>query len=189
MIEWRYMIKTLAGKKIAMVIAFRDFRDIEYFIPRDTLIGAGAQVVNISSQKGIAIGADGGEVQVSLTPEEFKVGDFDATVFIGGSGMAKNLDSEGFQKMAQETAKAGKVLGAICIAPALLAKAGVLEGKKATVWSSPLDKSAVKILKEEGATYVIEDVVVDGKLVTASGPSAAKEFGEIVVKLLTGKQE
>ena len=170
-----------------MVIAFRDFRDIEYFIPKDILEGAGAKIVPVSSKKGTAIGADGGDVQIDMTPEEFRAEDFDATVFIGGPGMGGNLDNDGFQKMAKETVNAGKVLGAICIAPALLAKAGVLQRKKATVWSNPLNKSAIKILTAGGANYQDEDVVVDGKIVTANGPRAAKEFAESLIKVLTGK--
>ena len=177
--------QNILNKKIAMVIAFRDFRDIEYFIPRNILAGAGAQIVTVSSQKGTAIGADGGDVQVNLAASEVNVEDFDAVVFIDGSGMAKKLNDESFQKIAKEAAEKGKVLGAICVAPALLAKAGVLQGKKATVWSSPMDKSAVKILKEEGAQYLAEEVVIDEKIVTAVGPPAAKKFGEALVEVLT----
>lgn len=171
-----------AHHRVAMVVAFRDFRDVEYFIPRDVLQGAGAEIVNISSQKGIAIGADGGEVEIDLVPAEFKAEDFDAVVFMGGPGMAKRLDDEDFQRIAKETVRANKVLGAICIAPALLAKAGVLKGKKATVWSGPLERSPIRILEEGGAIYQDEDVVIDGKVVTAKGPTAAKEFAEAVIQ-------
>jgi len=177
--------KSLKGKKIAVIIAFREFRDIEYFIPRNILAGAGAQIVTCSSQKGIAVGADGGEAQVNLIVQEIKVEDYDALVFIGGTGMVKNLDNPDFQRIAREAVEKGKILGAICIAPALLAKAGVLAGKNATVWSNPLDKSAVKILKEEGAKYVAEDIVIDGRIITASGPPVARQFGESIVNLLT----
>jgi protease I len=177
----------LKGKKIALVIAFRNFRDIEYFIPRNILAGAGAQIITVSAQKGTAIGADGGEAEVNLTAAEAQAKDFDAVLFIGGSGMAKKLEDESFQKIARETVEAGKVLGAICVAPALLAKAGLLKGKKATVWSSQMDKSAVRILEEEGAKYLAETVVVDGQIVTAVGPPAAKQFGEKIVEVLTSR--
>jgi protease I len=176
--------KSLKNKKIAMVIAFREFRDIEYFIPRDILEKAGAEIITISSQKGTALGADGGEVKVDLTPDEFKAEDFDALIFIGGPGMGKKLDDESFQKMAKDAARENKVLGAICIAPALLAKAGVLQGKKATVWSSPLDKSSIKILEKKGVLYRAEDVVKDGKMVTANGPGAARKFAEALTEAL-----
>jgi len=48
-----------------------------------------------------------------------------------------------------------------------------------------MDKSAIKILEEEGAKYLAEEVVVDGKIVTALGPSVAKKFGEALIKVLT----
>jgi protease I len=182
------MSKPLEGKSIAMVVAFRDFRDIEYFVPRDVLMEAGAKILTISSQKGTALGADGGEVEVDLTPSEFRAEDFAAVVFIGGPGMGKNLDNKEFQEIARQTGKAGRVLAAICIAPALLAKAGQLSGRKATVWSSPLEKSAIRILEEEGASYQDEDVVVDGRIVTANGPVAAKEFAQALIDVLTGKR-
>ncbi len=177
----------LNNKKIAIVIAFRDFRDIEYFIPKDILVRAGAKIFNVSTQKGIAIGADGGEVQIDFTIEEFRAEDFDAVIFIGGSGMGKNLDNKSFHKIAKEIVESDKILGAICIAPAMLAKAGLLQGRRATVWSGPLDKSAIKMLQDGGAEYVNESVIADGKIVTASGPAAAKEFAEILVQLLTEK--
>lgn len=173
-----------AHHKIAIVIAFRDFRDVEYFIPADIFRNAGAKITTISSKKGIAIGVDGGEAKIDLTPDEFRPENFDAVIFIGGPGMGKNLDNQDFQKIAKDAIAADKVIGAICIAPALLAKAGVLLGKKATIWSDHLNKFAAKILKEGGAVYQDEDVVVDGKLITANGPAVAKEFAEKIIEVL-----
>jgi protease I len=63
-----------------------------------------------------------------------------------------------------------------------LAKAGVLKGKKATVWSSPMDKSPIKILTQNGAIFENLDVVVDGNIITANGPQAAEEFGIVISK-------
>lgn len=176
--------QTLQGKTVAMVISFRDFRDVEYFIPRETLERAGAKVVTISNQKGLAVGADGGEVKVDLTAEEAKIDDFEAILFIGGPGMVKKLDDSTFQKLALEAGSKNKIVGAICIAPALLAKAGILQRKKATVWSSLLDKSAIKMLEEGGAIYQEQAVVVDGNIITANGPAAAKEFAQAVIALI-----
>ncbi len=177
--------KALAEKNIVMVIAFRDFRDEEYFIPKEIFLAAGAKVKTASNQKGTAIGADGGEVPVDLVVSEVDPANFDAVVFIGGPGCLKNLDNGVSYNLIKETISQGKILGSICISPVILAKAGVLEGKKATVWTSPLDKSAVKILEENGATYQDSSVVVDGKVITASGPTAAEAFGMKVVEVLT----
>jgi len=195
--------QNISDKKIAMIIAFKDFRDEEYFVPKEILEEAGAEIKTASNKKGEAIGADGGEVEIDLlvselNPAEFddlepksshnsiqSISFFDAIVFIGGPGCLGNLDNENSYKVAKETVSQNKILASICISPIILAKAGVLKGKKATVWSSPMDRSPVKILEENGAIYQDELVVVDGKIITGNGPGAAKEFGEAIVEVLT----
>jgi len=179
------MPKNLEGKKIAMIIAFRDFRDTEYFLPKEILEKAGTKITTVSTKTGIAIGADGGDTQIDLLVENLNPADFDAIVFIGGPGALDYLDNENSYRVLRETVEKDKILGSICISPVILAKAGVLSGKRATVWSSPLDRSPVKILKENGAIYEDKDVVVDGKIVTANGPDAAEEFGQKLVEGLT----
>lgn len=177
--------KTLENKKIAMIVAFRDFRDAEYFVPKEVVEAAGAEVKTASNKRGTAIGADGGEAEVDLLISEINPADFDAVVFVGGPGALENLDNEESYKLARETVSQGKVLASICISPVILAKAGVLKEKKATVWSSPLDKEPIKILEQNGAIYEDKPVVVDGKIITANGPAAAREFGEKIIELLT----
>lgn len=171
--------------KIAMVIAFKDFKDEEYFVPKEVFEKAGVKVVTLSDSLGIAIGAEGGEAKIDCLVKDAIASKYDVVIFIGGPGAQKYLGNPDFYRLAKETVGADKILGAICIAPAILAKAGVLNGKRATVWSSALDKSAIKILKENGAIFQDEDVVADGRLVTANGPAAAEEFGEKIVELLT----
>ena len=188
--------------KVVIIIAHRNFRDEEYFVPKEILEGAGAEVKTASNQMGRALGADGGEAKVNLLISEIDMADFDdlqrksshnsiqsisffdAVVFIGGPGCLENLDNENSYKVTKETVSQGKVLASICISPIILAKAGVLAGKKATVWSSPMDKSPVKILRENGAVYQDELVVVDGKIITGNGPTAAKKFGEAIIEAL-----
>jgi protease I len=179
------MVEKVVGKKAVMLIAFRDFRDAEYFVPKEVLEKAGIEVKTASNKKGIAIGADGGEVLVDLLVPEIQVEKFDAIIFVGGPGALSNLDNEDSYKVAKEAVEQNKVLAAICISPVILAKARVLEGKKATVWHSPLDKSGIKILEENGVHFEDKPVVIDGNLITANGPGAAQEFGEKIVEALT----
>ena len=174
----------LNGKNIVFVIAFKDFRDEEYFVPKEILEKAGAKIITASNQTGTALGADGGEVEVDLLISQVYPANFDAVVFIGGSGCLENLDNENSYKVAQDAVFRGKVLASICISPTILAKAGVLKGKRATVWSSLLDKSAVKTLEANGAIYEDKMVVVDGKIVTGNGPDASAKFGQAIVGLL-----
>lgn len=179
------MSKILQNKKVAIILAFRNFRDVEYFVPEDILSSAGAEIFNVSLENGIAVGDEGGEVEIDFLAKDLKINDFDAVVFVGGAGMGQQLENEDFQQIARKTMASGKILGAICIAPALLAKAGVLAGRKATVWSSPLDKAAIKVLEEGGARYQEKDVVIDKRLVTACGPQVAHKFAQALVGALT----
>lgn len=176
--------ETFKSKKIVMIVAFKDFRDEEYFVPKEILEAAGVEIKTASNQEGKARGADGGEVEVNLLISEVNTADFDAIVFIGGPGALKYLDDENSYRIAKETVSQNKVLAAICISPVILAKAKALEGKRATVWSSPFDKNPINILESSGVIYEAKDVVIDGKIVTANGPAAAKRFAEAIVELL-----
>lgn len=178
------MSQILRGKSIALIIAFRDFQDEEYFIPKQLLKRAGAEIKTVSSSLGEAVGSLGGEATVDILLNDLKVKDYNAVLFIGGPGAAKYMDDSQAHQIAQEVVSKNTLLGAICIAPAILANAGTLSGKKATVWSNAMDKSAVKILKEEGAKYESKAVVIDGKIITANGPAAAKSFAEAIIEVL-----
>ena len=172
-------------KKAAMIIAFEDFRDQEYFVPKEILEKGGIGIKTISTKKGIAIGADGGEVEINFLIREIDLKNFDAIVFIGGPGCLEYLDNENSYKVIREAITQNKILASICISPIILAKAGVLEGKKATVWASPLDRDPVKILKKNGAEFIDEKVVQDGNIITANGPPAAEEFGKKILRNLS----
>ena len=177
--------QNISGKKIVIILAFRDFRDVEYFVPKEILETAGAEIKTASTKMRKALGADGGEVKVDLLISEINISSFDAVVFIGGPGCLENLDNENSYRIARETVSQNKVLASICISPTILAKAGVLKGKRATIWSSPMQRGPVRILEENGAIYQDEDVVVDGKIITGNGPGAAEEFGKTIVEALT----
>ncbi len=172
------------NKKIAMVIAAEGFRDEEYFIPKGILEKEGVQIKTASDKAGTAMGAYGGNAEVDLLVKEVNPADFDAVIFVGGSGALEHLDNEISYKLARDTVEMGKILAAICISPSILAKAGVLKGKNATVSASALNKTAVKILEENGAVYKEENAVIDGKIITANGPSSAQEFGEKILSIL-----
>lgn len=172
-------------KKILMVVAFKDFRDEEYFIPKEVLEKAGFFIDTTSTEKGIAVGSQGGEAVIHVGMDEINLENYEAVVFCGGPGMVNELDNQDFHKLIKDFYQSNKVVAAICISPALLAKAGILENKKATVWSSALDKSFIKVLEENGAIYEDNSVVIDNKIVTANGPDAAEEFGKAIKELLS----
>jgi len=182
-----YSMSDLADKKIAIIIAFKNFKDEEYFTPRKILEEAGAKIEVVSNEVGTALGAEGLQVNVNTELGDLDVSNFDAVVFVGGPGALDNLNNQDSYRVIRETVKQNKVLAAICISPVILAKAGVLNGKKATVWTNPLNKEPKKILEENGAIFTEQNVVVDGNIITANGPDAAAEFGKKLVEVLAFK--
>ncbi len=171
-------------KKVLLIIAHKGFKDEEYFGTRQALDDAHFQVTVASDIKGTAQGAAGNEVIASLSLQDVNAADYDAIVFIGGPGALEHLDNQVSYKIAQSALKENKIVAAICISPVILAKAGVLKGKNATVWTSPLDKAPAKILEQNSAHYLNQPVVEDGQIITGNGPSAAKEFGEKIAQTL-----
>ncbi|RLG51081.1 MAG: hypothetical protein DRN99_08965 [Thermoproteota archaeon] len=174
--------KPLKGMKVLFIVSFRNFRDEELKAPLELLKELGAEAYIASTQKGVARGMLGMLVDVNLTLSEVDVSKFDAIVFIGGRGTPKYLwRNPEAVRIAKEAYEEGKVVAAICLAPGVLAEAGILKGKRATAYHT-----AKQMLIEYGAEYVSEKVVVEGKIVTAMGPEAAEEFAEAIAKLLSG---
>src|SRR3989339_350786 len=121
------------AKKTLMIIAHEMFRDEEYAEPKAVLEKAGFQVTTASSQPGEATGRFGLKAKVDLTLDKVKVDDYDAVLFIGGPGSHGYYHDPLAHRTAKEAVEQGKVLGAICAAPGILANAGLLKGKNATV--------------------------------------------------------
>ena len=121
--------QSLSSKKIVIVIAFKDFRDEEYFVPKEILEKSGVEIKTASNKTGQAMGADGGEVLIDYKLEDIDLNNFDAVVFVGGPGCIENLDNENSYNLAKETVAKNKLLASICVSPVILAKAGVLKGK------------------------------------------------------------
>ncbi len=172
----------LDGKKVLMVIASNNFRDEEYSEPRKALEDAGVRITVACSSLNTAKGKLGLEVKPDVLISSAKESDYDGIVFVGGGGSKEYFDSPVAHKLAQGFYRQGKLTSAICIAPAILANAGLLKDKKTT--SFPSSEEA---LKAKGAVFTGTGVESDGKIVTGSGPEAAKKFGEKLVEVLGGK--
>lgn len=171
-------------KKILMIVAPRNFRDEEFFTPKRIFEAAGLKVETASSALGIAYGKFGGQVMVDYLLEQVEVANYRAVIFVGGPGVRDYFTNPEIHTLIQEAVEQKLLLGAICSAPVILARAGILKGKKATVWSSPEDQTAIQDLMAGGARYLPEDVVIDRRLITARGPEAAEGFAQAILKNL-----
>jgi protease I len=170
----------VAGKKALMVIAPKNFQDKEFSIPKGMLEKAGVKVTVASADTDTATGMYGSKVKPDISIKNAKASNYDAIIFIGGSGATVYKFDPNAHSLAIEAKKHGKVVGAICLAPVILAKAGVLEGKKAT--GSPAGLHL--LLEGKAKVFKQKNVVVDGKIITGSGPEAAEEFGKTILNNL-----
>jgi protease I len=164
---------------IAMVIAHQGFRDEEYWVPKAAFEKAGYQVVTVSSQAGKAMSKFGKPAAVDRVITDTKAGDYAAVVFVGGPGTSEYFNSPEAHRLAREILDEGAWLTAICIAPTILARAGLLTGKQATVFPS-----GQADLEQNGALYTGASVTQDGRIITADGPEAAGEFAAAVIKAM-----
>jgi protease I len=170
---------SLVGKRVVMIIAPENFRDEELIEPQGILYDKGAEVKVASKSLETSKGMLGAQVKPDLLVSDIKAEDWDAIILVGGGGASVYWDDPLVHSMLKEAVRQNKIVGAICIAPVTLANAGILSGKKATVYSSETQK-----LADKGAECTGKDVQVDGNIITASGPAAAKEFGEAIARAL-----
>ncbi|MET0998854.1 MAG: type 1 glutamine amidotransferase domain-containing protein [Marmoricola sp.] len=176
----------LSGKKIA-IIATDHFEEAELVTPRDELAGAGAEG-EVYSASGDTNPAGEGDtsptqkVEVDGAFGDLDVSSVDAVVVPGGTVNADHLRvDEDAQQIVRAAYDGDKVVAVICHGPWLLVNAGLAEGRRLTSYSSlALD------LKNAGATWVDEEVVVDGKLITSRNPDDLPAFVNAITEALSG---
>jgi 4-methyl-5(b-hydroxyethyl)-thiazole monophosphate biosynthesis len=170
-------------KKVLVILA-DGFEEIEGVTPIDILRRAGALVTVaglggdlITSARGVTIHCDADLESVGE--------DHDALVLPGGSGGAKHLAASGkVMNLVLKMHKAGKLICAICAAPAVvLAPAGILNGKRAACYPGLRDTLDKSVLYQE------DDVVIDGNLITSTAAGTSVAFALAIVGRLYGKEE
>jgi len=168
-----------AQKKVLMVIAPENYRDEEYREPRRILEEKGCRITVASTHTRPAKGMLGMMVTPDTTLDKVDAGEFDLLIFVGGSGAQAYFDDTRAHGLARSAIASGVPVGAICVAPTILANAGLLKGRKATVWPDQ-----AKAIEAAGARYTSSPVERDGSIVTADGPNSAVPFGEEVARML-----
>lgn len=137
--------------------------------------------VKVASSKANATNVMNQPIEVDMTLDKVRqaMRSAVAVVFIGGPGTTEYFNNKEVHNIAKQTLKQKKILGAICLAPNILANAGVLRGVKATCYASFSQANSKSGIKIEDA-----DVVVDRRIVTGNGPGATKEFTEKLIEEL-----
>jgi 4-methyl-5(b-hydroxyethyl)-thiazole monophosphate biosynthesis len=167
--------------KTIFVFLADGFEEIEALTPVDVLRRAGLSVKTVSIMDAQTVtGAHHVPVLADMMFADVNSEDAEMILLPGGMPGATNLDAhEGLAKMILEFAKAKKSLAAICAAPLVFGKRGLLEGKKATCY--PGFETYL-----QGAEYTAALVEKDDNIITGKGPGAAMEFAFAIVEKYCG---
>ena len=175
------MKKNLQGKKVAIVIT-NGFEESEFTEPNKALLDAGATVDVISLKSGnVKSWKDkdwGHEVKVDKSIDDARASDYDALVLPGGVMNPDRLRMEkSVVSFVDDFFKEGKPIAAICHGPWTLIETGRLKDRTMTSWPSLKTD-----LKNAGANWVDEEVVVDNGLVTSRKPADLPAFCEKMIE-------
>ena len=158
------------------------FEEIEALTPVDILRRAGKEILTVGIGGKSVKGAHGIEVLADL--DESALLDENPEMIILPGGMPGTLHLEAsplVQKAIDRATEIGAFIAAICAAPTILGKRGLLEGKQATCY--PSMEADLK-----GAILSDKAVVRDGNIITAAGMGVALPFALTLVEALCGEQ-
>ncbi|MDP8261877.1 MAG: DJ-1/PfpI family protein [Candidatus Ancaeobacter aquaticus] len=161
---------------ILMIIAPNEFRDEEYLVPKDIFESAEYHIVTASTRTGECIGKLGHVVIAEKTLQDIDVREYCAIIFVGGKGSKGFWDDALCHSIARDALSLGSIVAAICSAPIIFARAGLLAGKKATCFSGDGEQ-----LRLCNAIYNESDIEIDGNVITADGPASAEKFAQAVL--------
>lgn len=166
--------------KTALVLFAEGSEELETVTVVNILRRGGVQVSLAGLQEGVLRGSRGITLQPDTTLDAVKDGEFDMVVLPGGQPGTNHLKADArVAKLVQRMLKQEKYVTAICAAPSVLAKAGLLDGRRATSFPTCLDDYP-KVAQQ------INAVVEDGKLITSRGPGTAMDFALVLLERLMG---
>jgi protease I len=143
---------------------------------------AGFKTIIASNRLGECHGMFGGICTSDILLKNVRTGAYGAILYIGGPGSKMFITHPEALRIERQAKELDLVLGAICHATLILLQAGILKNKKATG-----SATTIQALKENGIDVPIGDVIVDDLLITATGPEAAKSFGQAIASKLQEK--
>lgn len=164
--------------KVLSIIAPEKFQQVEYLESKKALESIGHEVVTSCSHQ-MAFDKNDQRYKVDILLDEVMEDDFDAVLFVGGPGSHAYFDDPDCHSIARAFYDAGKPTTAICAAPVILGRAGLLKRKRATCFPHE-----TQVLIDSGADYTGAHVEKDGLIITADGPDSAYDFGLAIAEAL-----
>ena len=173
---------SLSEKKVLFIIPNKNFRDKELIEPRRILENNKVKTNIASKTNEICIGMLGTKITPNLTLDKVIINEYEAIIFIGGSGSTIYWNDKTALNLAKEAYLKGKLLCSICLASGTIANTGLLKGKNATGWIDTKE-----LIEKTGGKYTGKDLEISGRIITAIGHQVSKQFGEAILKFLENK--
>lgn len=171
------MTATLDGRTVAFLLT-DGYEDSELTSPWSAVTDAGARASLVSPADQAVTGKNGHEQRVDLPASVASADDFDALVLPGGVVNADHLRTDADSvALVRGFVEAGKPIGVICHGAWILVEAGAVDGRRLTSYPSLQTD-----LRNAGADWVDEEVVVDGPLVSSRTPDDLPAFDRAVVE-------
>ena len=166
---------------IAFVLG-EDFEDSEFRKPYDGLRAEGHTIDIIGGTAGAVVKGKKGreEVRIEKAAADVDPASYDALVIPGGYSPDHLRLEQAVVDLTQTMLRAGKIIAAVCHGPQLLIEAEGVKGRVVTSWPS-----VRKDLENAGATWVDEEVHIDGTLITSRKPDDLPAFTEAIAKALS----
>ena len=164
---------------ILIFLAANNFSEEEYLIIKRVFLKASKKIFITSDSNTICNGDNGMRVKDDVDFYNVNEKNFSAIVLIGGKGSKDYWDNEQLQNIVQKFKRAEKIVSAICSAPVILARAGLLSNIQATCWSE--DKNELIRL---GINYNDRSVIAEKGVITSDGPRSAEQFAETVLNMI-----
>jgi len=170
---------TYTKNSILIFLPANNFSEEEYQTISRVFDKAGKQVFITSDSNTICSSDRGLKVKADTSFFNVNEKNFSATVLIGGKGSKDYWDNENLHRIVKEFKTSRKIVSAICSAPIILARAGLLSNIPATCWLE--DKNE---LIKAGINYQDRNVVIEKNVITADGPRSAVQFAESVLNMI-----
>jgi len=171
-------------KHVLFFIAEKNFRDEEYFEPKQILEDAGIICDCTSTNDDSAESKSGLIVMPTVSLNNVDVKDYEAFILVGGPGALKMGEDFRVKNIIIDAYNRKKLICAICVAPVILAKYGLVDGREISAWPTTKEE-----IEKSGAIYMSDEVIVDDSeednvIITGNGPDASISFGNAIKEKL-----
>ena len=163
-------------RSLLIILPAENFNEKEYLTVKHILEISGLKLFIASDAHTLCVGKNGLKVKADVSFFNMNVNNFAGIVFIGGSGVKKYWNNEHLQIIIKKFYEKKKLVAAICSAPVILARAGLLEGKDATCY--PEDR---REMEKCGINYIYQSVVIQKNIITAQDSSSSQDFANAIV--------